>query len=58
MRAFTQLRRLVLTNTDLKRKIETLEKKYDKQFLIVFEAIKKLLESPKPEPKRKIGFHT
>jgi hypothetical protein len=58
MRAFAQLRRMLLTNRDLKRKIEEMERKYDKQFAIVFQAIKQLLE-PLPEQKRKIiGFHT
>ena len=56
MRVFTQLRRMLLTNTDLKRKIEEMEKKYDKQFVIVFEAIKQLLESPKVQEKKLIGF--
>ncbi len=54
-RAFTQLRRMLLTNVDLRRKIEAMEKKYDKQFAIVFQAIRELLEPPE-EPKRKIGF--
>lgn len=58
MRAFTQLRRMLLTNVDLKRKIEEMEKKYDKQFAIVFQAIKQLLE-PEPKKERKIiGFRT
>ena len=57
MRAFTQLRRIILSNQDLKRKIEEMEKKYDKQFSIVFEAIKQLLVQPKEENKKKIGFH-
>jgi len=56
MRAFAQFRRLLLTNTDLRRKIEEMERKYDKQFAIVFNAIKQLLEPPEP-PKRRIGFH-
>lgn len=55
MRAFVQLKRLILTNSDLRRKIEAMEKKYDKQFAIVFEAIKQLLEPPVRE-KRAIGF--
>jgi len=55
MRAFVQLKRLILTNSDLRRKIEAMEKKYDKQFVIVFEAIKQLLEPPVRE-KRAIGF--
>jgi hypothetical protein len=56
MRAFTQLRRMLLTNKDLKRKIEEMEKKYDKQFAIVFQAIKQLLEPPPVKPKPPIGF--
>ena len=56
MRAFVLLRRVAITYVGFKHKIDEMEKKYDKQFLVVFEAIKKLLESP-PEPsKRRIGF--
>ena len=56
MRAFTQLRRMILTNVDLRHKIEEMEKKYDKQFLIVFKAIKELLEPPPVKEKKIIGF--
>ena len=56
MRTFVQLRRMVLTNRDLKRKIEAMERKYDKQFSIVFEAIKRLIEPPNQI--RAIGFRT
>ncbi len=49
MRAFSQLRRMLLTNKDLRHKIEEMEKKYDKQFAIVFQAIKQLLDSPVKE---------
>jgi len=55
MRAFTQLRKMLSTHKDLKRKIESMEKKYDEQFQIVFEAIKQLL-SEEDKPKKKIGF--
>jgi hypothetical protein len=55
MRAFTQLRRMLLTNRDLKRKIEEMERKYNKQFSIVFQAIKQLLEPPQKQ-RRIIGF--
>jgi len=55
MRAFTQLRQMLSTHGDLKRKLESMEKKYDKQFKIVFEAIKQLLEADE-KPKKKIGF--
>jgi len=57
MRVFTKLREMILAHADLKRKIEAMEKKYDKQFKIVFEAIKKLLEPPPSRPKGQIGFH-
>jgi len=55
MRAFTQLRRMLSTHKDLKRKIEEMEEKYDKQFRIVFEAMKQLIET-EGKSKRKIGF--
>lgn len=57
MRAFVNLRRIGVTYTGLRRKIDEMEKKYDVQFNIVFEAIKKLLEPPPQPPKRRIGFH-
>jgi phage regulator Rha-like protein len=55
MRTFTKLRMLMASHKDLRRKIENMEKKYDEQFHVVFEAIKKLLESPK-KLKKQIGF--
>jgi hypothetical protein len=58
MRAFVSLRRTALTYVGLKRKIDEMEKKYDGQFAVVFEAIRKLLEPPSLPPKRKIGFHS
>jgi hypothetical protein len=56
MRTFVQLRRLMDGNTELARKIESLEKKYDEQFAVVFAAIKQLIMPPVPAKKR-IGFH-
>ncbi len=56
MRAFVSLKRLLLTNVDLKRKVEEMEAKYDKQFAIVFQAIKQLLEPLEEKEKPKIGF--
>ncbi len=56
MRAFVRLREILATHKDLARKLEELEKKYDKQFAIVFEAIRKLMTPPEPAPKRRIGF--
>ncbi|HSN16482.1 MAG TPA: ORF6N domain-containing protein, partial [Anaeromyxobacteraceae bacterium] len=58
MRAFVRLRRLLLENADLARKLASLEKKYDGQFRVVFEAIRELMEPSEPdgEPARRIGF--
>ena len=55
MRTFTRLREMLMTHKDLKQKIEEMEKKYDYQFKIVFDAIKRLLEPPE-KPKKRIGF--
>lgn len=57
MRAFVKLKRMILTYTKLKQKIESMEKKYDLQFKVVFDALKKLLEPPLPKEKKMIGFH-
>jgi hypothetical protein len=58
MRTFVQLRRLMDSNRELVRKIDTREKKYDEQFTAVFAAIKQPRATParKPPPRR-IGFH-
>ena len=59
MRTFVQLRRLMDSNRDLARKIEALEKRYDEQFAVVFDAIKRLIaeeSARKPQPRRPIGF--
>jgi len=56
MRTFVQLRRLMDSNADLARKIESLEKKYDEKFAAVFSAIKQLIAPTEPAKKR-IGFH-
>ena len=45
MRTFTRLREMLLTHKDLQRKIDNMEKKYDHQFKIVFDAIKQLITS-------------
>ncbi len=56
MRTFTKFREMIETNKDLRKKIEEIERKYDKQFQVVFEALKHLTE-PEVKPKRKIGFY-
>ncbi|MDI6790989.1 MAG: hypothetical protein QME44_09935, partial [Thermodesulfobacteriota bacterium] len=55
MRAFMRLRQMISSHKDLLRKVEEMEKKYDEQFQVVFEAIKQLMAPPE-KPKRKIGF--
>jgi ORF6N domain len=55
MRAFVRLRRMLASNEDLSRKLAALEKKYDSQFRVVFEAIRELMTPPEAK-KRKIGF--
>jgi hypothetical protein len=60
MRTFVQLRRLMDSNRELARKIETLEKRDDEQFTAVFKVIKRLVAGDaarKSRPKRQIGFH-
>ncbi len=43
------------SNRELARKIEALEKKYDEQFAVVFDAIKRLIVE-EAKPRRRIGF--
>ena len=56
MRAFVQLRRMLASHADLARKLSALEKKYDEQFKVVFDAIRELMVPPEPKKKREIGF--
>jgi len=55
MRAFVKLREMLATHKDLARKLEEMERKYDVQFRVVFEAIRQLMTPPLPPPQR-IGF--
>ena len=57
MRAFVQLREMIGSNKGLARRLNELEKKYDSQFRVVFEAIRELMTEPEPKVKR-IGFKT
>lgn len=58
VRSFVQLREMLATHKDLAEKIEKMERKYDKQFKVVFEVMQKLLrEEPKgPATMSTIGF--
>jgi len=55
MRAFVKLRQLLVSNTEFARRLDQLESKYDKQFKIVFAAIRQLMAKPVSNPKE-IGF--
>jgi len=55
MRAFVKLREMLATHKDLARKLKEMERKYDVQFRVVFEAIRQLMTPPLPPPQR-IGF--
>jgi hypothetical protein len=55
MRAFVRLRRILASHAQLARKLDALEKKYDTQFKVVFDAIRELM-TPVPPDRRAIGF--
>ena len=56
VRAFVRLRQMLTSNAELARKLAALEKKYDAQFKVVFDAIRELMTPPDPKTKRSIGF--
>ena len=56
MRAFVRLRQMLASHADLARKLDALERKYDTQFKVVFDAIRELMAPPSRKP-RPIGFH-
>ena len=55
MRTFVQLREMIASNKGLGRRLNELEKRYDGQFRVVFEAIRELMAEPAPKS-RHIGF--
>jgi hypothetical protein len=55
MRAFVKLRQMLATHVELARKLDALERKYDAQFRVVFDAIRELMKPPEPT-RRSIGF--
>jgi len=57
MRAFVRLRQILASNKELAKRLNELEKKYDAQFRVVFDAIRQLMAPPEPEPpKKRIGL--
>ena len=57
MRAFVNMRQLLTEREGLVKRIEALERHYDKQFRIIFDAIKKLMEPPDKKSKQRMGFY-
>ncbi len=55
MRTFVKLTRLLASNVELARKVDEMENRYDREFKIVFDAIRQLM-TPAPIPTRPIGF--
>ncbi|HEU5069138.1 MAG TPA: ORF6N domain-containing protein [Verrucomicrobiae bacterium] len=59
MRTFVQLRQMLASSAEMSGKLAALEAKYDKQFKVVFDAIRELMSDKEAsKPKREIGFHT
>ncbi len=56
MRAFVQLRQLLMSHKELAEKLDKMEKTYDNNFRIVFQHLRQLMAPPPVPPKRKIGF--
>ncbi len=56
MRTFTKIREMIVSNKVLREKIEVMEKKYDKQFKVIFDVIKRLIEKDQVEPAKITGF--
>ena len=57
MRAFVRLRRMLASDAELARKLASLERKYDRQFKVVFDAIRELM-APSEPARRRIGFRS
>ena len=58
MRAFVRLREMLAGHQDLAKKLAELERKYDAQFKVVFDAIRNLMEPPATTKQKQIGFRT
>lgn len=58
MRAFVRLRQMITSHVELARKLVTIERKYDAQFKVVFDAIRELMTPIVPAKKGEMGFHT
>ena len=57
MRAFVKLRQMLASNVELSRRLDELESQYDKQFRVVFDAIRQLMATP-TRKRKEIGFRS
>ncbi len=55
MKTFVALRQMFADNKELSKRLDELERKYDTQFKVIFDALRQLMKPPEP-PKRRIGF--
>jgi len=58
MRVFGRLRQLLASHADLLHRLDEMERKYDDQFRVVFDAIRQLMTPPEEPPKDRMGFNT
>lgn len=58
IKTFVRMREMIISNKELRQRLDQMEEKYDKQFRIVFSALRKILTPPteQPEPERQMGF--
>lgn len=56
VRTFVQLRTLLAENEELRLRLDDLERRYDKQFKVVFDAIREIMPEKPLAKKRRIGF--
>jgi len=56
VRTFVKLRHIIAEHKDLAQRLDELERKFEGQFKVVFEAIRELMTPPEPK-RRRIGFH-
>lgn len=58
VKAFVRIRELAMANKDIAKKLDAMEDKYDKQFAVVFDAIRRLMTGPGKEPdeRKRVGY--
>lgn len=56
VRAFVRLRLMLASHAELAKRVEALEKKYDRRFRVIFDAVKQLMEPERKKAGKKIGF--